>query len=155
MSAMTSWPYGFRRQGGSVLIEAMVSVVIFSFGLLALISMQSAAVRSTTDAKYRADASFLANQIIGEMWGVAPANLAGYSNVAVGDEANCDANAGTAGSGSAWQDSVNDLLPGADQNRQKILVDAAGQVIVRVCWQDRTVGGYHNHVVRAQINKNQ
>ncbi len=62
----------YKRQSGSVLIEAMVAGVVFSFGLLALISMQSAAVRSTTDAKYRADASFLANQVIGQMWGQPP-----------------------------------------------------------------------------------
>ena len=142
------------KQSGSVLIEAMVSVVIFSFGLLALISMQSAAVRSTTDAKYRSDASFLANQIIGQMWGVDSGALAGFSNVVAANAANCVDNAGATGSASSWQDAVKDMLPGADKERQKVLVEAGGRVTVRVCWLDRTTGAYHNHVVTAQINKN-
>jgi type IV pilus assembly protein PilV len=144
-----------NKQSGSVLIEAMVSVVIFSFGLLALISMQSAAVRSTTDAKYRSDASFLANQIIGQMWGVDSGALAGFSNVdGAADAANCEDNAEIAGSASSWQDAVKNMLPGADKERQKVLVEADGRVTVRVCWLDRTTGGYHNHLVTAQINKN-
>ena len=145
-----------KQQIGSVLLEALVSVVIFSFGMLAMISMQTAAVRSTSDAKYRADASFLANQIIGEMWGVALADLADYSNVTAADAGNCNSNADTAGSASVWQDSVEKMLPGADQARQKILVSAGGLVTVRVCWLDRSsaAGDYHNHVLIAQINKN-
>lgn len=150
-----------QRQRGSVLIEAMVAVVVFSFGLLALISMQSAAVRSTTDAKYRADASFLANQIIGQMWGVAGVTLNDFANgvaTTVGNAATCPTGAAAATNAAAtsWLASVSDMLPGADANRQQITVNAAtGQVAVRVCWQDRTAGGYHNHLVTAQINKNQ
>lgn len=149
-----------NRQSGSVLIEAMVSVVIFSFGLLALISMQSAAVRSTTDAKYRSDASFLANQIIGQMWGVATASLNGFSNGVATTAANaaaCPTGGGVATSAeaTAWLASVNELLPGAESTRQQITVNAAtGLVTVRVCWLDRAAGGYHNHVITAQINKN-
>lgn len=143
----------YRKQTGSVLLEAMVAVVVFSFGLLALISMQSAAVRSTIDAKHRADASFLANQVIGQMWGADSA--AGFSNVVVGNAGNCDANAEEDGSSSDWQDAVEKLLPGAEKARQKIFVSAQGVVTVRVCWQDRNIGGYHNHVVSAQINKNE
>ncbi len=150
-----------QRQNGSVLIEAMVAVVIFSFGLLALISMQSAAVRSTTDAKYRADASFLANQIIGQMWGVSSASLNSFANgvaTTAANAATCPSGGGTATAAAAtgWLAAVSAMLPGADNNRQQITVDAAtGQVTVRVCWQDRAAGGYHNHVVTAQINKNQ
>ena len=154
----TSHSTSGKQQIGSVLLEALVSVVIFSFGMLAMISMQSAAVRSTADAKYRADASFLTNQIIGEMWGVAPTSWADYSNVAAADDVgNCDSNADTDGSASDWQESVKDMLPGADKARQKILVSAGGLVTVRVCWLDRSsaAGDYHNHVLIAQINKNQ
>lgn len=150
-----------NKQSGSVLIEAMVSVVIFSFGLLALISMQSAAVRSTTDAKYRSDASFLANQIIGQMWGAAGgASLNDFSNgvaTTAANAATCPSGGGTATAAAAttWLAAVGGILPGADSNRQQITVNAAtGQVTVRVCWLDRTVGGYHNHLVTAQINKN-
>ena len=146
-----------RKQSGSVLLEALVSVVIFSFGMLAMISMQSAAVRNTAEAKYRADASFLANQVIGQMWGVAPAALVDFSNVTEANSANCDSNAETDGSASTWQETVRDMLPGAEMARQKIFIAAENLVTVRVCWLDRSsvAGDYHNHVVTAQINKNQ
>lgn len=153
-----------RKQcGGSVLIEALVSVLVFSFGLLALISMQTAAVRSTTDAKYRADASFLANQIIGQMWGVDDSSLSGFANGVAVSSAGASAcppggSTASAEAATAWLGAVEKMLPDADSDRQQITVDAAtGQVTVRVCWLDRssTAGDYHNHVVVAQINKNE
>lgn len=152
-----------ERQTGSVLLEALVAVVIFSFGLLAMISMQSAAVRSTTDAKYRADASFLANQLVGQMWGTVAGNLSTFSNGVSSTSTNaatCPAGGSSASSTAAksWLDEVGRVLPSADKNRQQISVDAAtGRVTVRVCWRDRSsanAGDYHNHVVTAQINRN-
>ncbi|MBK7357206.1 type IV pilus modification protein PilV [Propionivibrio sp.] len=149
-----------RVQNGSALIEAMVAVLVFSFGILALISMQTAAIRSTADAKYRADASFLANQIIGQMWGEAPASLVTYVNgssaTAVGATL-CPIGgaAATAPAAITWLTEIAKLLPGADANRQQVTV--AGDVVtVRLCWLDKstTAGVYHNHVISAQINKN-
>jgi type IV pilus assembly protein PilV len=57
-----------RTSGGSVLLEALVGILIFSIGILALVAMQAESIRNTTEAKYRNDASYLANQIIGRMW---------------------------------------------------------------------------------------
>lgn len=73
-----------RQQKGATLIEALVAVLIFSIGILAVVGMQALSVRVVTDAKYRADASFLANQALGRLWGD-PANLAAHaeSNVDV------------------------------------------------------------------------
>jgi type IV pilus assembly protein PilV len=146
-----------QLQSGSALIEALVAVLVFSFGILALVSMQAASLRSTSDAKYRADASFLANQIIGQMWGVLPANLSTYATGSLATAAGaaaCPAGAATA-TPDAWLTEVGKLLPGADKNRQQITV--VGDVVtVRVCWLDRSASpaAYHNHVVTAQINKN-
>jgi type IV pilus assembly protein PilV len=56
------------KQRGIVLLEGLIAILIFSFGVLAMVGMQAASVRHTTDAKYRVDASFLANQSIGQMW---------------------------------------------------------------------------------------
>ncbi|MCZ7561141.1 MAG: prepilin-type N-terminal cleavage/methylation domain-containing protein [Burkholderiaceae bacterium] len=63
-----------RLQEGATLVEALVAVLIFSIGVLAVVAMQAFAVTTVTDAKYRADASFLANQALGRLWGD-PANL--------------------------------------------------------------------------------
>ncbi|MCX7896393.1 MAG: hypothetical protein N2441_00765 [Rhodocyclaceae bacterium] len=63
-----------KREGGATLLEALIAVLIFSFGILAVLGMQGVAIRTVTDAKYRADASFLANQVLARAWGN-PANL--------------------------------------------------------------------------------
>ena len=70
-----------KSQNGVILIEALIGILIFSIGILALIGMQAAAMKNTTDAKYRSEAAFLANQIIGQMW-VDRANLAQYDDAA-------------------------------------------------------------------------
>lgn len=61
-------PGALRKQSGMMLLEGLIAVLIFSFGILAIVGLQSSALRYTTDAKYRLDASFLANQSIALMW---------------------------------------------------------------------------------------
>lgn len=65
-------------QQGVMLLEGLIAILIFSLGILALVGLQSVSARATTDAKYRADASFLANQAIGMMW-VDKSNLAAHA----------------------------------------------------------------------------
>lgn len=55
-------------QKGIVLLEALIAVVIFSFGLLALAGLQTVMIKNTDDAKYRAEATFVAQQKLGEIW---------------------------------------------------------------------------------------
>jgi type IV pilus assembly protein PilV len=57
-----------RNQSGVMLLEALIGILIFSIGILALLAMQATGMRVTVDAKYRSEASFLANEIIGTMW---------------------------------------------------------------------------------------
>jgi type IV pilus assembly protein PilV len=56
------------QQKGAVLLEAMIAIVIFSFGLLALAGLQAVMIKNTDDAKYRAEAAFIAQQKLGEIW---------------------------------------------------------------------------------------
>jgi type IV pilus assembly protein PilV len=56
-------------QKGSVLLESLIAILIFSFGILGIIGLQSASVKNTSEARYRTQASFLANEIISQMWG--------------------------------------------------------------------------------------
>jgi type IV pilus assembly protein PilV len=43
------------------------------------VGMQAQAINHTSQAKYRADAAFLANKLIGQMWADAPANRTSYA----------------------------------------------------------------------------
>jgi type IV pilus assembly protein PilV len=112
------------KQGGAVLLEALVAILIFSIGILAVVGLQAMAVESVSEAKYRTDASFLANQIIGEMW-VNRANLASYA-YAGGTPPAVLKN---------WVAQVDATLPGAVVNAPTIAVGAGNVVTVTVSWQ--------------------
>jgi type IV pilus assembly protein PilV len=66
-----------RAQAGVMLLEALIGILIFSLGILSLVALQATSIQLTSDAKYRTDASLLANRLIGQMWasGLAPAVL--------------------------------------------------------------------------------
>lgn len=114
-----------------MLFEVLVSILIFSFGILAIVGLMSTAVKQSSGAKYRADASLLANDLIGRMW--------------VGDRgfANLQAQFVTGAPGfNAWLGNVVGLLPGGGAN--VAVVQTAGgspgsvastQVTVTVFWQ--------------------
>jgi len=57
-----------KQQEGALLVEGMIAILIFSLGILAIVGLQAASIRHTSDAKYRVDASFAANEAIGKIW---------------------------------------------------------------------------------------
>lgn len=69
-------------QQGVVLVEAMIAILIFSMGVLAIVGLQAAMIKNTSDSKFRADASYIAQQRIGLMWADPdPANIVNYLEV--------------------------------------------------------------------------
>ena len=56
------------RQRGGFLLEALVGILIFSFGILGLVGLQANAIRHVNDAQYRGEAVYLASTIVGRMW---------------------------------------------------------------------------------------
>lgn len=64
-------------QQGVVLLEAMIAILLFSMGVLAIVGLQAAMIKNTADSKYRAEASYIAQQRIGLMWSD-PANIGSY-----------------------------------------------------------------------------
>lgn len=140
------------RQRGATLLEAMIGILIFSMGILALVGMQALAVKQVADAKYRADASFFANQVIGEMWvnrGINNANLPNYAYGGGGSPPAVLAN---------WVTGVQNGLPGITATVNQPTVAVAGAtatgatVTVRLFWQPPGSATAHNHVAIAYIN---
>jgi type IV pilus assembly protein PilV len=68
-----------NNQKGSMLLEVLVAILIFSFGILGIVGLQAASIKSVSDAKYRTDASFLANELVGRMWADHISVVAGYA----------------------------------------------------------------------------
>jgi type IV pilus assembly protein PilV len=68
-------------QQGVMLLEALIGLLIFSLGILALVAMQSVSVSNVSNAKYRVEAAFAAEEIMNRMWvdsGVQLANVDSY-----------------------------------------------------------------------------
>jgi type IV pilus assembly protein PilV len=125
----------FRRrragQSGFMLIEVLISILVFSLGVLALVGLQTISIKQSTDAKYRADAAMLANEIIGQMWVTnrTPASLASFA---------------TGGANFLpWQARVQAALPGATGANLPTIVplavgvpaDPSTQMTVTVRWK--------------------
>lgn len=141
------------KQSGSVLLEALIAILIFSVGILALVGMQAAAIGNVADAKYRADASFYADQIIGQMWAdrAASATASGgsvFTTNAAYACATCVTGGGNAQT-QAWASGVSAALP---QATASIAVNAASQMVTVTLGWTPPKGTAHTHVAVAYIN---
>ncbi|MEW5790161.1 MAG: type IV pilus modification protein PilV [Pseudomonadota bacterium] len=132
-------------QSGFSLIEVMIAMAIFAFGLLALAALQVAALRATTDSQYITQANLLANEMVGMMWGTPTATaLSAYHKLDT--QANLPSSPSiVAANASAWREDILRQLP---QGRGQIAVNGT-QVTVTVSWQSRT--GQRSHALTTQI----
>jgi type IV pilus assembly protein PilV len=147
----------FKRQGGALLIESLIAIGIFSFGMLGLIGMQATAIKQSADAKMRADASYLAAQMIGQMW-IDRSNLNDYQyQETTTDITTCTFTGNSASTnvtswlGSATQkDTVLGALPNANA-QITVQTGNTGQVSVTVCWRAPQESTTHNFTTTALI----
>lgn len=109
------------------MLEALIAILIFSIGILGIVGLQANMIKNTSEAKYRADASFIAQQRIGQMWGD-PNNLANYV------EANTD---------------ISALLPSGTRTTT---LPAAGQVRIVITWQEPGMPDAHTFTLNASIS---
>jgi type IV pilus assembly protein PilV len=126
-----------RRQArGYMLIEVLVSFLIFSVGVLALVGLQARMGRAQTAAKARADASYLANELVGVMWSDM-SHLSSYS--ACASYARC----------LDWQNKVAASLPAGTGT--VVSVDAAtGAVSIQIQWRQGS-DDTHTYTTTARV----
>ena len=124
-----------------MLLEALIAILIFSMGILAMIGMQAKSISFVTDAMYRSEASFLANEIIGQIW-VDRANMATYAYPS-----------GSSPALTTWLGKVSNELPGTTANPPTIAVDpATGRVTVTIRWQPPNATVAHNYSAIALVS---
>ena len=128
-----------------------------------MVGLQAISVKNQADSKYRADASYFANQIIGQMWGDRT-NLANYAHnptpaVTVLAPPTCNPVSVPSGNANvtAWTNKLVNTLPGGAAARQQIIVGPpppAGnnQVMVVVCWRAPQDTSWHRHLAVTYIN---
>ncbi|MGA8031393.1 MAG: hypothetical protein WCB48_03290 [Casimicrobiaceae bacterium] len=110
-----------RSDGGYVLLEVLISILLFSLGVLGLITIQANAVQAAGEANMRAEAVFAANEITGRMW-VDRSNLASYAGT-TSVAALPNGQAAVTVNGAAVSVTVTWRPPGATANRQYTTVD--------------------------------
>lgn len=107
-----------RTLAGFMLLEVLVALLVFSLGVLGLVGLQANAIKQSGQAKYRADAALLADELIGTMWvgNRTPAALqAAYGSTPSAEYA-------------AWLAKVGTTLPGADSYAPTVTVTQVNPV---------------------------
>jgi len=115
---------GARRssQRGVALIEAMVGILIFAFGVLGLVGLQASMTKAQSGAKYRAEAMNLGGELLGSMWADAPANIPLYVGSSCGNHPPC----------ADWDRKLKRILPTAQST---VNWDAANQQVhIEITW---------------------
>ncbi len=156
-------PKPIARQGGSVLVEAMMAILIFSFGVLGIIALQTSMIVNVGEAKYRSEAGFYINRLLGEMGAadrLTPAAMSVFASSPPGarytdwykDITNTHMENGLLG------------LPGADSQPPTVIITpvynstnptypVSYDVMATVFWKTpgQTKNPWHQHVVIASI----
>lgn len=139
-----------KRQGGVAMIETLVAILIFSFGILGIIGLQATSIQQVSEAKYRIDAANLADQLLGEIWSDDHTTSIIAAKYATGG--------GTATTGYlAWRTQVQNALPGAITNPPTVTVVAdavdalRSTVTVTVRWQSPGAASVSNYVSSSRI----
>jgi type IV pilus assembly protein PilV len=138
-----------KRQGGVMLLEALIAILIFSIGILAVVGMQAVTIKNVTDAKHRTEAAFLANKLLSQMWTDA-GNIASYAYPGSG---------GVPTRLTGWVGQVNTRLPAAETVPPIVTITGAGAtgalVTIQVRWQlpEEASKGLppHNYTVVASV----
>lgn len=118
-------------QQGVVLLEALIAILIFSMGVLALVGLQAAMIKNSSDAKFRSEAAFLAQQRVGLIWSD-PSDLTKFLEPVPGTD-------------------ISAVLPGGTRTT---LQTSPGEFSVTVNWTPPSAAGSpetHSYVMVARI----
>ncbi len=129
-----------KNQSGIILLEGLIAILIFSMGILALVGLQAASSRASTDARYRAEAVLLVNDIIGEMWMADKSLLSQYATG--GPRFN------------AWLTKVQTSAQRLPNAAATVAVGAGNAVTVTLMWTAPQDPTQRRYVAAAQINDN-
>ncbi|MEX8518036.1 MAG: prepilin-type N-terminal cleavage/methylation domain-containing protein [Leptothrix sp. (in: b-proteobacteria)] len=126
---------GHHRVGGFAMIEALIAILIFSIAVLGLVGLQVSMSRSQTGAKFRADAAYLANDLIGTMWADG-ANRAAYLSANCSTYAPCQ----------SWETRLHAALPSSTHD----ITPSVDEVTIKITWQVPNEGS-HQYVTTTSI----
>jgi type IV pilus assembly protein PilV len=110
-----------QSNSGMVLLEVLISLLLFSFGVLGLVSVQVVATQNSVNSQDRAVASILANDMVSQMW------IKNSSSVA-----------SITGEVNAWKLRVHDSVL---SNATGDVTDVGGLATITVTWKAPSKSG--------------
>jgi type IV pilus assembly protein PilV len=116
-------------------LEALVSILIFMLGLIALLGVATQAVNHLGQSKYRNDASYLAGELLGEMW-ISPGTPTAFVASSIYTD---------------WEGRVAATLPAGTVTNTV----TGTQISLDIAWADKKDSSVtHHYQTTAQISKN-
>jgi type IV pilus assembly protein PilV len=100
-----------RDQAGIALLEVLISILLFSLGILGLIGLQARAINFSVDAEDRNRAALLADDLAGTMWLNKTVDLSSTEK-------------------GKWEDKVKAALPGASSS----VTTSGGTASITITW---------------------
>lgn len=107
-----------NHQTGYMLLEGLISIVLFSIGIIGLALFQANMVKQTTHVQYRVEANNLLHAAMTEME-TNPDNIKCFTT---GDPC-----------GNSWRGKVASLA-GDDESNLRVTVDAKGIINIEIFW---------------------
>lgn len=139
-------PHAHPAQTGVVLLEVLIAVLIFAFGILGIVGLQATSIKQVTDAKFRMEATLLSNQLIANMWT--------SDRTTTYLQTNFDSRNSNPVGYTDWKSTTAGKLPGINTYPPEVTVDNEGIVTVTIQWlapNDPPGSAPHKHITIAQI----
>ena len=130
-------------QEGTYLLEVLIAVLLFAFGVLGLVGLLAGSVRASNEVRFRSEAAYIANGMISDMWTMdAPTMTTQFG-----------------GGGAklvAWTSRATSLLPSSTVTVTMTpgLSSQSSTVDVKITWKLPGSNETHNYIMTAQIGKN-
>jgi type IV pilus assembly protein PilV len=122
-------------------IEGLIAITVFSLGILGLIGLQANVFEHNAQAQYRAEASYLAEEIIG----LATADALNVDCYTVPAAGTCT-NAAAEQAAQDWATRVQAALSGAAETPPTVERALDGTVTVTIQWKRQNEDTVHNYV---------
>ena len=129
-----------KSQKGFYTIEAIVAIIIVMVGIVGITRVQSYSISTMSDAHYRANASYLADSLIGQMW-LDKKNINKYATSGNTEYDN-------------WLNELKSSLPGVADNAPVITITDSGTskiVNIIIKWKNPSAGVSSNYSVQTYI----
>lgn len=135
-------------QSGSAMVEGLTAVTVFSIGMLGVIGLQASVLENNAQAQFRAEASYLAEEVIG----LATADAANAGCYALNPASATCSNAFAQQAAQEWAARVQSSLPGADEMQPNVTYAPDGTFTVTIQWKRQSDDTWNNYVSTTNIS---